>query len=185
MLTIRFLRQGKKHQPFFKIVVVEKHRSSRSGKFVEEVGFYNPLTKERKINKERVLYWIGVGAGVSDSVYNLLIREGVVSGKKRAVHSIKKKEKEAKEETKPESEAEGEAKEATEKEAKVEGVAEGSEKTEEAETKEEKTEKAEETEKIEEKKEEKTEEETKKEEGNKEENNNTEDNTEKAEKEKS
>ena len=102
MLTIRFLRQGKKHQPFFKIVVVEKHRSPKSGKFIEEIGFYNPITKERKIRKERALYWIKMGADLSDSVYNLLITEKVISGTKRVAHSTKKKKEEmqAKEEKK-------------------------------------------------------------------------------------
>ena len=93
MLTIRFLRQGKKHQPFFKIVVVDKKRSSKSGKFVEEVGFYNPLTKERRLKKERILYWLSQGVTTSDSVHNLLVKEGIIKGKKIPVHS-KKKEKE-------------------------------------------------------------------------------------------
>jgi ribosomal protein S16 len=48
MLVIRFLRVGKKNQPSFKIVVVDKRRSSKSGSFLEEVGFYNPLTKNSK-----------------------------------------------------------------------------------------------------------------------------------------
>ncbi|MCD6114845.1 30S ribosomal protein S16 [bacterium] len=128
MLTIRFLRQGKKHQPFFKIVVVEKHRSPKSGKFVEEIGFYNPITKERRINKERVLYWIKTGADVSDSVYNLLITEKIISGPKRVAHSTKKKKEESqaekeevtkeesKEEEKP-SEKSEESKEQKENEA--------------------------------------------------------------------
>jgi len=89
MLIIRFLRVGKKHQPSFKIVVVDKKRAPRSGKFVEEVGFYNPLTKEKIIKKERILYWLSQGVDVSDSVYNLLVREGVVKGPKRPVHSTK------------------------------------------------------------------------------------------------
>ena len=95
MLTIRFLRQGKKHQPFFKVVVIDKRRSPRSGKFVEEVGFYNPLTKEKRLNKERILYWLSKGVTTSDSVHNLLVKEGVIKGKKIPVHSAKKQKKES------------------------------------------------------------------------------------------
>lgn len=101
MLVIRFLRKGKKNQPFFKIVVTDKRRPPRGGRFLEELGFYNPLTKEKNIKKERAKYWISVGAKPSVTVYNLLIQEKVVEGKKISVHKkSKKKEKtEVKEKT--------------------------------------------------------------------------------------
>jgi len=97
MLRIRFLRQGKRHQPFYKIIVTNSKKSPKSGKFIEEVGFYNPLTKERRIKKERVLDWLKKGAQPSDTVYNLLIKERVIKGKKKPVHSTKSKAKEEKE----------------------------------------------------------------------------------------
>ncbi len=87
MLVIRFLRVGKKNQPSFKIVVIEKTRAPRSGRFIERVGFYNPLTKDRKINAERVKYWLEVGVKPSDTVWNLLVEEKVVDGKKIPVHA--------------------------------------------------------------------------------------------------
>lgn len=93
MLKIRFFRGGKKHQPFFKIVVTDSKNPPQGGRFVEEVGFYNPLTKERKINSKRVLYWLEKGAQPSDSVYNLLIKERVIGGKKRPVFASKKSSK--------------------------------------------------------------------------------------------
>lgn len=104
MLSIRFLRIGKKNQPSYKIVVVDKRRSPKSGKFIEQLGFYNPITKEKGVKKERAQYWLSKGAQPSDTVYNLLIREGVVEGKKIAVHSTKqrKKEEAPREETKKE-----------------------------------------------------------------------------------
>jgi small subunit ribosomal protein S16 len=102
MLIIRFLRVGKKHQPSFKIVVVDKKRAPTSGKFVEEVGFYNPLTKEKVIRKERIEYWLSQGVGISNSVYNLLIKEGVLEGPKIPVHKKKKKSKEVEGEKKVE-----------------------------------------------------------------------------------
>jgi small subunit ribosomal protein S16 len=94
MLTIRFLRQGKKHQPFFKIVVTDKRRSPKSGKFIEEVGFYNPITKEKGFKRERIKYWLSQGVDTSDSVHNLLVKEGIIQGKKIPVHSTKKKKEE-------------------------------------------------------------------------------------------
>lgn len=92
MLVIRFLRTGKKNQPSFKIVVVEKEKTSTSGLFKEEVGFYNPLTKEKVLKAERFKYWISVGAKPSPRVHNLLISEKIIEGKKIDVHK-KAKEK--------------------------------------------------------------------------------------------
>jgi len=99
MLVIRFLRVGKKNQPSFKIVVTDKRRPPRSGRFVEEVGFYNPLTKEKVLKKERIKYWMSVGAKPSNTVYNLLVKEKILEGKKVPVHKkAKKAEKKPKEE---------------------------------------------------------------------------------------
>jgi len=86
MLVIRLFRVGKKNQPSFKIVVTDKRRSTRAGRFVEEVGFYNPLTKEKVLKSERLKYWLSVGAKPSDTVYNLLISEKITEGKKIPVH---------------------------------------------------------------------------------------------------
>ncbi|MBZ9578596.1 30S ribosomal protein S16 [Patescibacteria group bacterium] len=101
MLVIRFLRVGKKNQPSFKIVVTDKRRPPRSGRFVEEVGFYNPLTKEKVLKKERIKYWISVGAKPSNTVYNLLVKEKILEGKKIPVHKKAKKLKKEAEEEKP------------------------------------------------------------------------------------
>lgn len=100
MLIIRFLRVGKKNQPSFKVVVTDKRNSPRGGRFVEEVGFYNPLTKEKVLKKERVKYWIGQGAKLSDTVHNLLVKEGVLKTAKIPKHK-KSKRKEEKKEEKP------------------------------------------------------------------------------------
>jgi small subunit ribosomal protein S16 len=91
MLKIRFLRLGKKHQPLFRMVVTDKKNPPQGGRFIELLGFYNPLTKEKKINKERIGYWMGVGAEPSDTVFNFLVKEGVITGKKRNVVKISKK----------------------------------------------------------------------------------------------
>jgi len=93
MLVIRFLRIGKKNQPSFKIVVANKRRGSVSGRFVEEVGFYNLQTKEKVLKKERIEHWLSQGAKPSNTVHNLLVQEKIIKGKKISVHK-KKKEKE-------------------------------------------------------------------------------------------
>lgn len=100
MLTIRFFRTGKKHQPFFKIVVTDKRNAPRGGRFKEEVGFWNPLTKENSLKAERIKYWLSKGAKPSATAYNLFVKEGVIEGKKIPLHKKKKAKK--KEESKPE-----------------------------------------------------------------------------------
>jgi small subunit ribosomal protein S16 len=94
MLVIRLFRIGKKNQPSFKIVVTDKRNPSKGGRFVEELGFWNPLTKEKVLKKERIKYWLSVGAKPSSSIHNLLISEKIIEGKKIAKHK-KPKEKEA------------------------------------------------------------------------------------------
>lgn len=90
MLAIKLKRIGKKHQPSYRIVVNEK-KSKMSGRFIEDLGWYNPFSKEFKIDKERINARLKTGAQPTDSVYNLLVKSGIVSGKKRAVHKIVKK----------------------------------------------------------------------------------------------
>ena len=89
MLKIRLTRRGKKNSAFFRVVVAE-HTSPIKGKFLENLGFFNPHTKEKEFKADRIKYWIEKGAQCSDTVHNLLVSNGVVSGPKRAV-KIKQK----------------------------------------------------------------------------------------------
>lgn len=75
MLSIRLMRMGKKHQPFYRIVVVER-RSPRRTKTVDEIGYYNPLpeTPQIKINLERLEYWKKNGAQPTETVRSLIKR---------------------------------------------------------------------------------------------------------------
>lgn len=84
MLTIRFNRTGRKNHPSFR-VVLQEHTVAPGGRHVEILGSYDPASKKTVLRGERIQYWIGKGAQVSDSAHNLLVREGVVEGKKRAV----------------------------------------------------------------------------------------------------
>lgn len=100
MLVIRLFRVGKKNQPAFKIVVTDKRRPPRAGRFVEEVGFWNSLTKEKVLREERIKYWLSKGVKPSPTVFNLLISEKIIEGEKIPVHKkTKKKEKSALEKT--------------------------------------------------------------------------------------
>lgn len=95
MLVIRLFRVGKKNQPSYKIVVTEKSKASRRGRFVEEVGFYNPLTKEKNLKSERIKYWISQGAKPSDTLHNMFVSGKIIEGKKINVYKKSKKEVEA------------------------------------------------------------------------------------------
>jgi len=132
MLVIRFKRIGKKNQPFFRIVVTESKRSAKRGRSVEEVGFFNPLTKEKSLKGERIKYWISVGAKPSDRVHNLLVSGKIIEGKKIDVHKKAKKTKEAEAEPKPAAQkpAETPVQEAPKEEKKEEAAAPEQPKTE-------------------------------------------------------
>ena len=75
MVTIRLARGGSKKRPFYHVNVMDC-RSSRDGRFIERVGFFNPIARgqeERlKLDSERVQYWLSQGAQVSDRVQRLL-----------------------------------------------------------------------------------------------------------------
>ncbi len=90
MLRIRFKRVGKKNQPSFRLIVTERKNPPKGGRPVEEIGFYNPLTKEGWVNAQRAKFWLERGAQPSDSAYNFLISKKVLTGKKRPVHTKKK-----------------------------------------------------------------------------------------------
>ncbi|MDP1760176.1 MAG: 30S ribosomal protein S16 [Candidatus Woesebacteria bacterium] len=93
MLVIRLTRKGKKNQPFFRVVVIDKRRSSKGGRAVEDLGYKNPLTKKVSIKKERVLYWISKGAKPSPSIHNLLVSEKIIDAKKIHVSKLSTKKK--------------------------------------------------------------------------------------------
>ena len=75
MVTIRLQRGGAKKRPFYQVVVADSSRA-RNGKFIENLGFFNPTAQgqaERlRLDLARVEYWVGVGAGVSDRVARLV-----------------------------------------------------------------------------------------------------------------
>ncbi len=64
------------------MVVVEHTESTKSGKIVERVGTYDPKSKVKNLNADRIKYWISVGAKATGTVHNMLVTAGIVKGKK-------------------------------------------------------------------------------------------------------
>lgn len=78
-VKIRLKRMGSKKRPFYRIVVADS-RSPRDGRFIETVGTYNPLTEPETVTlkEEEIMNWLGNGAQPSDTVRNILSRNGVM-----------------------------------------------------------------------------------------------------------
>lgn len=75
MVTIRLARGGSKKRPFYNIVVTDS-RNRRDGRFVERIGFYNPIAKGNaeglRLDHDRLNYWTGVGAQLSETVARIV-----------------------------------------------------------------------------------------------------------------
>ena len=100
MVRIRLARAGAKKRPFYRIVAADS-RSPRDGRFLERLGSYDPLLKGEDprrvvLNEERIRYWIGQGAQVSDRVHRFLHRAGIVEQAPRLKGTGKKAEELAK-----------------------------------------------------------------------------------------
>ena len=94
MLKIRLQRVGKKHQPVFRLVLVDSRRAAKSGSFIEILGSYNVQKGQVQFNQEKIREWISKGAQISDTVHNLLIKEKIIEGaKKDVLHHNKIKNK--------------------------------------------------------------------------------------------
>lgn len=76
---IRLRRMGAKKRPFYRVVVADA-RSPRDGRFIEEIGYYDPATNPAtiKIDEEKALKWLADGARPSDTVKSLLQKQGIM-----------------------------------------------------------------------------------------------------------
>lgn len=74
MVTIRLSRGGSKKRPFYSILVADQRRSNR-GRFIERIGFYNPMARGQeeglRLDTDRLEHWVGTGAQMSDRVQQL------------------------------------------------------------------------------------------------------------------
>ena len=89
-VKIRLKRMGSKKRPFYRIVVADS-RSPRDGRFIETVGTYNPLTQPEQVTlkEEAIMGWLNNGAQPSDTVRNILSKEGVMKQFHEAKYSKK------------------------------------------------------------------------------------------------
>jgi small subunit ribosomal protein S16 len=91
MLKIRLKRIGKRGQAYFRVVVQEE-RSKNKGKYLEDLGSWNPHKNDFQVKEERVKHWLSNGAQPTDTVHNFLVDKGLISGSK--VKKVRPKKKE-------------------------------------------------------------------------------------------
>ena len=92
---IRLARAGRRNLPFYHIVIADS-RSPRDGKFIENIGFYDPVQKDEannrlKVKNERAEYWLSVGAEPTERVAILLCKAGIEKAKKYKPKQLFKK----------------------------------------------------------------------------------------------
>ena len=94
MLKIRLQRIGRKNDPSFRAVLTDSKNSTKSGKFLELLGTYNPkiADKQKRANfiADRIKYWLSQGAKASDTMHNFLVQDKIIEGKKINVLPKKK-----------------------------------------------------------------------------------------------
>jgi len=78
MLKIRLQRIGRKHEPSFRLLLTDSKNSTKSGRFKEILGSYDPRKTRDKFNAERIQYWLSKGAAPSDTARQLLLRHGII-----------------------------------------------------------------------------------------------------------
>jgi len=95
-VKIRLTRMGDKKSPFYRIIVADS-RAPRDGRFIDQVGTYNPLTQPAQINldQEKIKQWLANGAQPTDTVKGILTQNGVAEFKKAPAkkNAVKKKDK--------------------------------------------------------------------------------------------
>ena len=78
MLRLRLKRGGRKRKPIYRIVVMN-NTTKRDGKTIDEVGFYNPITKQIRLNVTKVISRLNQGVKPSNTVRNLLVEAGLIT----------------------------------------------------------------------------------------------------------
>jgi small subunit ribosomal protein S16 len=78
MLKLRLKRTGKKRSPFYRLVIME-NTFRRDGRPIEELGYYNPMTKQYKFNTDKIKKWLNYGVKPTETVLSLLKKADIVS----------------------------------------------------------------------------------------------------------
>ncbi len=122
MLMMRLQRVGRKNDPSYRLVVVDKRTGPKSNKNIDHLGSYNPKLGQVNIEAEKAKHWLSKGVQPSDTVYNLLVTHKIIEGKKRNALSRKSPiidEAKLKAEAEAKAKAEADAKAKAEAEAKA------------------------------------------------------------------
>lgn len=86
---IRLQRVGRKNIPAFRVVLTDSKNSTKSGKYLEVLGNFEPVNDVKTVDGERIKHWISKGAKLSDTMHNFLIDQKVITGKK--INALPKK----------------------------------------------------------------------------------------------
>ncbi len=97
MLAIRLQRIGRKNEAHFRVVLTDHKNSTKSGKFQEILGNYNPKLGTMLLKEDRIKHWISVGAKPSPTLHNFMVHNKMLEGKKKNVLSKKTPTKKRKE----------------------------------------------------------------------------------------
>jgi small subunit ribosomal protein S16 len=81
MLKLRLKRNGRKRQPSYRLVIMES-ASRRNGRPIDEVGYYNPITKESYFNQDKIIKWLKYGVQPTETVFQLLKKSNLIVDKK-------------------------------------------------------------------------------------------------------
>lgn len=78
MLRLRLKRMGRKRAPFYRLVIME-NSTRRDGRTIDEVGYYDPISKKLFFNTNKIIKWLKVGAKPSETTLNLLKKSKIIS----------------------------------------------------------------------------------------------------------
>jgi small subunit ribosomal protein S16 len=111
MLMIRLQRVGRKHEPTFRLVLTDSKNSTKSGKYLEVLGSYDPRLENKieQFDVAKIKHWISKGAQLSGTVHNFLVHKKAIEGKKMNVLPKKRPIKKAEEKVEAKGEAKKEA----------------------------------------------------------------------------
>ncbi len=131
MLKMRLQRIGRKNNPTYRVIVTDSRNAAKRGRSVDLIGSYEPKAGKFQIDGEKAKYWISKGVQVSDTVYNHLVSQKVIEGKKK--NALPRKSPIV-DEAKIKAEAEAKAKAEADAKAKAEAEAQAAATPEVAET---------------------------------------------------
>jgi small subunit ribosomal protein S16 len=100
MVKICLKRTGKTKHPLYRVIVLDKQKDTL-GTYLENLGWYNPHTKEAQLNGEAIKSWIAKGAQPSATVHNLLVTQKIIDATKKRVSKMSKRHKERLDAKKP------------------------------------------------------------------------------------